>query len=86
MQVDDGIFACRVYHNQAEDIGFSPLSLGTQSLIFNIFLVTFYWSKSLYQGITKFGSGALSGKMLLVWIVENNKFMFTLGQVRLRNG
>ena len=40
MCIDDGIFACRVFHSQAEDIGFSPLSLGTQSLkeyIFNEF-------------------------------------------------
>ena len=38
MCIDDGIFACRVFHSQAEDIGFSPLSLGTQSLIEYIFL------------------------------------------------
>ncbi len=29
------------------------------------------------------GSGALSGKILLVRIVENNKLMHILGQVRL---
>ena len=34
----------------------------------------------------KFGSGALSGKMLLVRIVENNKIDDNLGQVRLSNG
>ena len=31
------------------------------------------------------GSGALSGKMLLLRIVKNNNFMLTLGQVRLSN-
>ncbi len=29
-----------------------------------------------------FGSGALSDKMLLVMIVENDELMFNLGQVR----
>ena len=32
------------------------------------------------------GSGALSGKMLLVWIVENNRIDDYLGQVRLSKG
>ena len=36
--------------------------------------------------ITLFGSGALSGKMLLVRIVENNKIYDYLGQVRLSKG
>ena len=35
---------------------------------------------------TKLGSGALSGKMLLVSIVENNKINDYLGQVRLSKG
>ncbi len=33
-----------------------------------------------------FGSGALSGKMLLVSIVENNKIDDYIGQVRLSKG
>ncbi len=33
--------------------------------------------------ISKFGSGSLSGKMLLVGIVENNKLMLIIEQVRL---
>ena len=33
-----------------------------------------------------FGSSALSGKMSLVWIVENNKNDDYLGQVRLSKG
>ena len=33
--------------------------------------------------IIVFGSGALSGKMLLVRIVENNKLMIIVRQVRL---
>ncbi len=33
-----------------------------------------------------FGSGALSGKMLLVRIVENDKIDAHLGQVKLRKG
>ena len=32
------------------------------------------------------GSGALPGKMLLVMIIENNKMMLILGQVRLSKG
>ena len=36
--------------------------------------------------ITLFGSVALSGKMLLVRIVENNKIEAYLGQVRLSKG
>ncbi len=32
------------------------------------------------------GSGALSDKMLLVRIVENNKLMLILGQIRLSKG
>ena len=35
--------------------------------------------------MTKIGSGALPGKMLLVRIIENNK-MLILGQVRLGKG
>ncbi len=34
----------------------------------------------------KYGSGALSGKMLLVRIVKNNKIHDYLGQVRLSKG
>ena len=33
-----------------------------------------------------FGSGAVSGKMLLVRIIENKKIMLSLGQVRLIKG
>ena len=32
------------------------------------------------------GSGALNGEMLLVRIIENNKIMLILGQVRLSKG
>ncbi len=35
---------------------------------------------------TLFGSGAHSGKMLLVRIIANNKSMLILGQVRLSIG
>ena len=36
--------------------------------------------------IRNIGSGALSGKMLLLRIIENNKLMIILGQVRLSEG
>ncbi len=38
------------------------------------------------SGITCFGSGALSGKMLLLSIVENDKTDDYLGKVRLSKG
>ncbi len=36
----------------------------------------------LLYNTKKLGSGALSGKMLLVRVIEKNKFLLILGQVR----
>ena len=40
----------------------------------------------MHQRKKNIGSDALSGKMLLVRSIENNKLMLTLGQVRLSKG
>ncbi len=56
----------------------------TRILKYSVFNISISWDLSKFGEVV--GSGALSGKILLVRIIENNKIDAFLGQVRLLKG